>query len=563
MRRWIAITFLLFLGSAAFLATAQIGNPGAPSGGASDSNVFIASTKCSGNPNCIQWVNDDSTDNCTSLTTTWLNSINAYSGPATPQVFIVGSGNGKAFKFATANCELFFSGAKSPTVHLWATLDCAQTASFCIGFGQSSQASIIATEQPYLDGSGGVLFGGANLTTAGIYVEPGVNIFNIQGIALRGPQGGTTNGGFGANNSTLGSCTNYGIFVDTPVGSGVIGHVTVGVSSTSTTSGGCGISNPAGSSTGSNTVYIENSTIAASGNAGGSGSCGSQGIIDGGSYGTIIDNNIYGFGVPIRLQGLGHRISNNQISSAQCSAHSVNAGIQVGATSSSTAVGPLTVDANIIQLGTTQSTNLLAIAGDSTGTLFSASVYGNQNYTGNSLFTPGYILQNGMACTPDSVTSKPCSILNNTGFNQNLSNPIIGSGWTLDAPGEYFKACNPSNCTSSTANVGAITLFTAPTNSAIPLLVQCSLFVTTKATTSATVPSCVVTWTDINTGSASSVTLPPLTSGGSNPATGGYPTASALIIPSPSTNVQLATTGYASTGVTPMAYFSSLRGIAQ
>jgi hypothetical protein len=522
-------------------------------------SAFYFTNSCAGQTNCFQGTDDDSTDNCGAALTTWLTAINGYSGPGNPQVFITGAGTGKAYKLAT--CTLTFTGAKGVAIHLWGGIDCAQTAASCIQLGASGQSATVATEVETVDGSG-FLYGGANLTLAGIYLEPYVNLFNIQGISFKGPQGGTTNGGFGANNATLGSCTNYLIYIDTPINGGTVGHTIGGVTSTSSTSGGCGYANLAGSATGNNTIYFEHNTLGSIGFAGGVGACGSQGIIDGGSYGTMIDNNVYGFGVDLRVQGVGHKVIGNQLDAAQCSAHGVSAAIQTGVSGSAAAVSAVTIEANTVQIGAAHTTNLMAIAGDAGSTsLQGATVVGNQNVTGSVTPAVGALMPAGaMPCT--GITNGPqCVAVGNIGFTLNMG----GAGWApANAPGEMFAQCAPTNCANQTANVGATTVFTAPGGTAVNVyLMGCQILVTTQATTSATVPSCVIGWTDSTTSAASTATLPPLATGGSNPATGGYTTTTMLINPKSGTTVTLATTGYASSGATSMAYFPTLRGVIE
>src|SRR5690242_6935518 len=56
--------------------------------------VFTISPACGAQANCLQWVDDDSTDNCGTATTNFLALINAYAGPGIPQLFIEGASYG-------------------------------------------------------------------------------------------------------------------------------------------------------------------------------------------------------------------------------------------------------------------------------------------------------------------------------------------------------------------------------------------------------------------------------------------------------------------------------------
>jgi len=129
------------------VVTISTGTGGSSGGGggsfASNSSIFsIGSAACT-TTNCLQWVDDDTTDNCTAATTSFMNLVNAYAGPGEAHVYIAGSGTGKAYKLAS--CNLAFTGPAatggtvgSISVVSNATIDCAQSSGNCIQGGSSS-----------------------------------------------------------------------------------------------------------------------------------------------------------------------------------------------------------------------------------------------------------------------------------------------------------------------------------------------------------------------------------------------------------------------------------------
>jgi hypothetical protein len=475
-------------------------------------------------------IDDDTTDNCsggTNAVALFTAAVNAYSGPGRPIAIIAEGASNKAYKLATASnsCTFAFTRTNGVDVHLWANLDCAQAAQSCIQLGPSGLSSEVANENYSIDG-GGLLLNGANLTfagnvAAGIYVEPGVATFTISHIQFGRDDSGSTTG-FGAANATLGSCTNYAIYIDAPVATGWVDHVRAFPVSTGTTAGGCGFTNPLGSLSGSNTIFWEGTQ------------CGSQGIIDGGTLGVASNNNIYGFGVPIRLIGIGHRMIGNQIDAAGCSAHGVGAAFQIGAAGSATAVGPITLDSNIVQLAgdlTTHTRFLVAIAGDSTATINGMVIIGNQNNLGAQLMMP-----TTLNCTAP-VTSN-CRISGNTGFSILLPTPTVNTGWSV--PTSIVSVLTPAT---QTANLGSTLAYTTPATNGKNYFISCEITETVAGSSSSTLPSCQIVYT--NGLCACSTTLV-ITATNTSNAVGATQSGTVIANVSPSTSINISTTGYAS-----------------
>jgi hypothetical protein len=498
------------------------------------------------------WVDDDSTDNCGTPVTNFLADVNGYSGPGAPVAVIPMGPAKKAYKLATAGCQLIFT--IPVTIHLWGNLDCAQpaTTANCIQFGPTTTngTGTYTNAQifKYMIDGGGTLTGGATLANAGIEVESGTVDSLITELNFKN---------FGATNATIGSCTNYAVLYDYPVAEGTISYNHWQVTDTGT--GRCAFANPSGAATGSNTIfYIDN--VFGGQNATNSSGCSSQAIIDGGSLGLITDSNIYAFAIPVRIQGIGHRIHHNQFDNAGClDSGGTQAAIQFGATSSATAVGPLSVMGNIVQSTTAagHSKALLSQAHDSTATLFSATVVGNiSNGSGGGSY--GALITASTNCTPDLATGSMCYEYGNTAFTNLVPCGTTNVGWQLET---LFAACSAAT---QAANVSATPLMTMGTIKS--MLVSCQIMLTRAPTTSGTLPSCQIAFTDVFTNVAETVTLTPAYPSGSAapagcqgnatspPAVGNSCQGSALIVPKNGVVINYQTTGYVSSGATTQQY---------
>jgi hypothetical protein len=117
------------------------------------------------------------------------------------------------------------------------------------------------------------------------------------------------------------------------------------------------------------------------------------------------------------------------------------------------------------------------------------------------------------------------------------------------------------NATGQTANISATVFFTAPpaTNGiGAPYPGQgkywfeCYVVETTAATSSSTMPTCDVTFTDADSATAESAAAATSTSAAN--AVGTYGQGAILIDPAPGSNISVSTVSYASSGATAMAY---------
>lgn len=518
-----------------------------PGGTGTGLSGILASVACGANPNCVTWTENDSTNNCGAATTAWLAAVNAYAGTGVAQAQIY-SGGGKAFKFSS--CGLAFTNARGVTIQLSATIDCAQSTQACIQLGATNTSggavSYSTNPQVYRIYGGGGLIGGASLTGSGgngsgegggIYVMPQVTSAYIEDLFF---------GFFGANNATLGNCSNYAIYFDNPVAAGYVHHVYLASSSSGVTAGACGIGNPGGASLGSNTVMISDNTVGTQGEAGGTGQCGSIGINDGGTLGTQSNNNVFGYGIPILLQGIGHKIIGNQLDSTQCAAGGVSADIQVGGTGT---VGPVSITSNVAQIASGHAGNLMAIANGATPTLANWTITNNLNnlLTNASIFAGTF-----PSCGRLVSTDRFCFV----GGNQNMTGPTgCGSTTTGWEYGTVVGGCAPGGLT---ANETTQTLFTSGGGA---YYITCQVVLTTAAGTSSTLPNCNIQYTDGFTSVSTSTVLTPAWASGTVNCTGSVTNTvgnscqgGILVTPLSGTAVTFTTTNYASNAAATMQY---------
>ena len=125
------------------------------------------------------------------------------------------------------------------------------------------------------------------------------------------------------------------------------------------------------------------------------------------------------------------------------------------------------------------------------------------------------------------------------------------------APGSIVatRSYCASGCTAGVlqANAGAVTLYAVPANGAGLYRAQCYLIITQAATTSSTLPSCIAAYTDAwtgYTGNYSSITST-YTGNAVNHPIYGNPT---VFNVAAGTNITFSTSGYLSSGTTPMQY---------
>jgi hypothetical protein len=461
--------------------------------GAGVPGVFTISNACNVvYTNCLQWVDDDSTDNCGTATTAFMALINGYAGPGAVQVYIGGSGAGKAYLLKT--CDLVFGTSTGPpavSIHANATLDAGTNSSAnLIQFGDGTHGFPIVSR---LDG--GTFVGGASLTTAGIEVKNGQGNTLLQNITW-------TN--FGAGNATLGSCTNYAIQFDNFVYEATVSGNHWGMNDSTT--GRCAFNNTGGT-TGESTVIFTNNTIGGKSGA----VCASVGIQDGGYYGTTSSNNIGNIAIPIRLLGSGHRVYGNQLDTEGCAANGVNAVINFGPPSGATStVDASTIENNVAQFGSGHATNFIQKAGD-TG---AGSAISNWNIIGNSqsgtTSTSALLLGGNPNCGNGVVFPSFCYEYANAGLTPTYSCGATTSGWAV---GTQVAACQ---FTSSNANLGSTAVLTAPSfaGQSTPLTLTCEVVIGTADTTSSTLPQCVLTYTDAFSNTTQTVTATPVWASG-------------------------------------------------
>ena len=504
---------------------------------AGNTGVFYMSNNCpSGQTNCLQLVDDDATDNCGTPLTNFMALINGYSGPGMAQVNISGSGVGKAYLFKTCHLEFLLSSLNSQQGVI-------VTDNATIDAGTNSSANLIqfgdGTNSEQYQWHGGVFTGGASLTTAGIEVE------NQAGNAVISDVYWVN---FGAGNATLGNCTNYAIQLDNYIYEATIARNQWTVSDATT--GRCAFNN-VGTTLGESTVMFLNNVI---GGKSGS-SCASQGIVDGGYYGITEQNNIGNMAVPIRLQGGGHRVHANQLDTEGCTASSVNAVIQYGAPSSSANIDGVTVTDNVAQFGGGHATSFFQQAGNSTAT------FSNAVFTGNTQSVTTAVAQ----LIGGTTAATNCGINTTSGTlcyeyaNTNL-NPAIPCGTTSYTGWQYGTELGDCYSLAQTANVAATTILTSTTP--LAMVVGCQVVITTAATTSSTLPQCVITFTDNNSNVAQSITVTPVWASGTVGCSGSVTDtlgnscqgSTGSIVVKNAVALAYSTTGYASVGATPMAY---------
>jgi len=137
--------------------------------------------------------------------------------------------------------------------------------------------------------------------------------------------------------------------------------------------------------------------------------------------------------------------------------------------------------------------------------------------------------------------------------------PIVGGYNGSFTAGQGIPVIDAvADATAQGANIAPATLINAPSGPFAPALfrVTAYIIVTQAATTSSTLPSVVLTWTDRDNNTAQTFTLTPTNAG--NLLTT-LQQASMVISPKAVTNINYSTTGYASVGGTSMQYAVHIR----
>lgn len=542
MRVLVRSLALIALLSLPLVAQEVINGGGGGSGSSAPvGNSFYASTTCSGLTNCVALVDDDSTNNCGTALTNWIAAINAYSGNGQPYVTFQMSGGGKAFLFST--CSMTFTNPV--VIQANATFDAGtNTSSNLINFGLAATCTTTANCAAFR-WNGGTFLGGASLTNGIFEMKANINDFRLSGMMFLN---------VGTGNATLGSCTNYAILIDNPVANGKVQDTKY--TRTDATTGWCAYSNPNGAAGGTNTIEFMNNAI-------GSGTgCGSVAIWDGGSLGNIVGGTIFGAAIPIRLVGIGHRLSNLELDANSCIAHAVQAPIQWGGPSASTIRGISITD--VTYQSETGNTGFFQKAGDDAGsTIGGISLIGNKQVgrSGGSQALLG----------PSSSSCSTASLLNSTDFC------YAGGNWGVQMPTSCVATSTNVNwmfnnqladClfnVTSAANETAQILFTSNSSNANQnylTYVNCQVLLYQAATTSSTLPQCQVTWTDNKTSVVQTSTVTPVwasgtvgCSGTTTNTVGNLCTGTiGPINPKVGTSVSIQTINYASVGGTSMFY---------
>lgn len=490
-------------------------------------------------------VYDDATDNCTAFTALAAAS-NAYSGPGSPSVsFAPPAGNsGKAYKLTSCNVAFtvptYVDGGG-------ATIDCAGSTANCIQIGPSGLIAFSNAQLPRYVVQNFTMVGGASLTAAGIEVEPFISASKITGINFVN---------FGAGNATSGNCTNFAVKWDTPNNS--LMFTNNHWWAFDATAGRCALSNPSDGGVGSNTGDFSHNSIEATAAPGFTTPCASVAMLEGGFQSVIAHNNIYGFGMLIRVQGngvqgsKGTQIHHNQLDNASCAAKGVTSLIHWGGNGSAVTTGPLTIEGNIANNQSTQ--HLFSQAGDSTGGITGISIINNIATGGgsNNIFNGA-----NPACTVTANTSTAgCNLSGNMSF---AAIGASSNGWTIPP-----VQVAPASATTQAVNITNAAVYT-PGISAY-MRVICEVVLTQAATTSSTLPQCTVSYTDLDSNAAITKLVTPVWAA-TTPACAGSTTntvgnacgGSVNIIAKQSAAITYSTINYASSGATPMQYAVRLR----
>jgi hypothetical protein len=536
-----ALTFLLFILFAAACGFAQ--NPpggygasssgGSAGGGGITSSIFNIASNCAGLTNCLQWVDNDSTDNCGSATTAWLAQVNSYAGPGESHVYIEGSGSGKAYKLAS--CNLAFTGpagtggtAGSVSVVSNATIDCAQSSGNCIQGGTTgcSTVSFYGTGCHDFTWRGGTITGCVNLTTACFEFEQGMFIGILDDVTFNNT---------GAGNATLGTCTNYSVQFDT-----FIGGIEMSRNKYFGTVLGQCFSKNNDVTGGANTITFTNNTISHTTG----GACGGILHFDASTHSLLENNLLFGFGAIIVLNNPstaagGWVIGGNNVDTSGCTISTGKpASIQFGFTGVNNTINNVSVVNN-----NGYTSPLIAQYPGSSATMVGWTIMGNntQHAIGSNYLIDG----NSLTCA-SSGTEQPCYYGGNTGYNINGFGGAVYPGFVL-LNGNYAHAF----VTTQGANIGATNINGSSTLVTGLVQIFCQVIVTRAATTSSTMPSCTVGWTDLFTGVAETATI---TATSAANTLGTQSTGSIYASIGAASNVTYSTSGYASTGATTMQY---------
>lgn len=486
------------------------------------------------------WVDDDSTDNCGSPVTNLLAAVNGYTGSGIAQLLIPEGPAGKAYKLNS--CNLAFT--IPVTINLLGTLDCGSgiSSANCIQFGPTGLSGFSnAQTPPYTLEGTGVITGCLNVTVACIQAEPYISNPRILRIHSANA---------GAGNASPPACTNYFISFD--------GHnnapqiIDTVYWNTDTTTGRCwAINNRTAATGGTNSALIEHNTVIGAGAAPGfTTPCGSIGHSELGSATIIKGNQFYGFGQPLVLINpmFNVMIQSNQVDQAGCTSGVVSADIQYG-NGSNGAVNGVNISGNYFA---NHASEALSVATGSSSIITQLNFVNNNAASGSKNIFPSAV--------PPSCTD--CYIAFNPGF--------AGQGSSINVANGVFAV--GTGASAQSANVAPTTAYT--TLNAAVYRATCYVVLTQAATTSSTLPSCSIKFTDFQTSVVGTLRAAvtwasgPLCTGGTTNTVGNSCQGSVEFVAKSATAVQFCTgntscdsngTDYASVGGTVMQYTAFAR----
>jgi len=513
------------------------GNGSSSSGGTSTSNGSVGAVF---NVLNYGWVDDDTTDNCGSPVTNFMAAVNGYTGPGIAQAIIPEGTSLKAYKLNS--CNMIFTIPVD--IHGFGTIDCGTgvTTAFCIQLGPTGLANFTNAQTPPYKLQDIGLAGCLNVTVA--CIGSPVWVSNPQIIRVHSQN-------TGAGNAALNACTNYFISFD--------GHnnapqvIDTVYWNTDSTTGRCWmINNRTAASGGTNSGLFEHNTVVAAGAAPGfTAPCGAIGHSELGSATILKGNQFYGFGQPILLVNpqFGVMIASNQVDQAGCTTGVASADIQYG-TSGNLAVGQITITNNYFPGGAGHAGSAIALSTGSTSALSSIIFNGN--------IASGSAVKNVIAAGAPPTCTGDCIITNNVNFAAdsaviNWLHPVLSTS----IGGQVTQA----------ADVAAQQLVASVPASAV-YRVSCELKITQAATTSSTLPACFIGYTDADTSTVLTKMITPnwaattpSCSGGTTNTVGNSCGGQAAVTAKVGTAISYSTSGYASSGATPMQF--TIRGRAE
>lgn len=487
-------------------------------------------------------VYDDSTDNCTAFQNLTAAAA-AYAGPGIPSIsFAPPSGNsGKAYKIS---CNIVFT-VPADIEGYGAVLDCQQNNTFanCVQFGPSNLVNFTNAQTPPYRFQDFTFASGSCVNVTVACIEAELWVSNPQILRIHAAN-------VGAGNASPPACTNWFISFD--------GHnnapqiIDNEYWNTDSTTGRCwSTNNRTGASGGTNSALIEHNTVIGAGATPGfTGPCGSVGHTELGSATIIKGNQFFGFGQPVVMINPQQNtmLQSNQFDQDGCTTNVANADIHFG-NGSNGAVGGVQIIGNYFANHANEAA--MSISQGSTSAVTSVVFSGNSSSSSSS--AKSFFPSN----TPFTCTGN-CFIANNTNFFPHNSNGSwYDAGSVLAIAGQVAQS----------ADVTAQNLIASVPNAAV-YRVSCELKITQAATISSTLPACFIGYTDADTSTVTTKMITPnwaattpSCSGSTTNTVGNSCGGSAIITAKAGTAISYSTSGYASSGATPMQF--TIRGRAE